>query len=118
MKKEAELPNVPLLIDQAKNAEDRAVLEFITKGNSSLGKPFATSPGVPPARVAVLRRAFDATMADKEFLADASRNHVKIDPVSGEALQRLVTDIMSAPPAVIQKANAALGLAEAEKKRK
>lgn len=118
MKKEADLPNVPLLIDQAQTPQDRAVLEFITKGNSSLGKPFATSPGVPAARVALLRRAFDATMIDEDFLADARKNHVKIDPVSGKALQQLVADILSATPAVIGKANAALGLAEAEKKHR
>ena len=47
LQKEKELPGVPLLIDQAKNTDDRAVLEFLTKGNASIGKPFATSPGVP-----------------------------------------------------------------------
>ena len=114
MTKERDLPNVPLLIDQAKNPEERAVLEFITKGNSSIGKPFATSPGVPKERVAALRMAFDATMKDPKFLADAKRSRVEIDPISGEDLQKLVTDIASTPRSVTEKANAALGLTEAQ----
>ena len=114
MTKERDLPDVPLLIDEAKSPEDRAVLEFITKGNSSIGKPFATSPGVAKERVAALRKAFDATMKDPKFLADAKRSRVEIDPISGEELQQLVTDIASTPRSVTEKANAALRLTEAQ----
>jgi tripartite-type tricarboxylate transporter receptor subunit TctC len=114
MKKEADLPDVPLLIDLAKTQDERAILEFITKGNSSIGKPFATSPGVPKERVSALRRAFDATMKDARFLADAQRARVEIDPIMGEDLQKLVIDIVTTPRSVTEKANAALGIKEAQ----
>ena len=112
LQKEKELPGVPLLIDQAKNTDDRAVLEFLTKGNASIGKPFATSPGVPPERVAALRQAFDATMKDKLFLADAEKLHVAIDPIDGVALAKIVADIVTTPPNVIERVKTTLGVTE------
>jgi tripartite-type tricarboxylate transporter receptor subunit TctC len=112
MQKEKDLPNVPLLIDQAKNADDRAVLEFLTKANASIGKPFATSPGVPAERVAMLRKAFDATMRDKQFLADADKLHVAIDPINGPALAKIVNDIVTTPKPIIERVKAALGVTE------
>ena len=112
MQKEKELPNVPLLIDQAKNDDDRAVLEFLTKGNASIGKPFATSPGVPAERVAALRRAFDATMKDKLFLDDADKLHVAIDPIDGPALAKIVNDIVTTPKPIIDRVKATLGVTE------
>jgi tripartite-type tricarboxylate transporter receptor subunit TctC len=111
LEKEADLPNVPLLIDQAKTPEDRAVLEFLTKGNASIGKPFATSPGVPVERVAVLRRAFDATMKDPKLLAEAEHMNIEIAPIDGVALQRIVADIVATPKPVIARVKAALGVA-------
>ena len=110
MQKEKELPNVPLLIDQAKNADDRAVLEFLTKGNASIGKPFATSPGVPAERVAMLRRAFDATMKDKQFLDDAAKLNVAIDPIDGPALAKIVSDIVTTPEPIVERVKTALGV--------
>jgi tripartite-type tricarboxylate transporter receptor subunit TctC len=109
MVKDGELPHVPLLIDQARDAEQRAVLEFLTKANSSLGKPFATSPGVPPERVKILREAFNQTMLDPAFLADAERVHAEIRPIRGETLQQIVSEIVETPPSVIEKVKKALG---------
>ena len=112
MTKEKELPNVPLLIDQAKNDDDRAVLKFLTEANASIGKPFATSPGVPAERVAMLRRAFDATMKDKEFLEDADKLHVAIDPIDGLALAKIVNDIVTTPKPIIDRVKTTLGVVE------
>lgn len=110
MEKEPDLPDVPLLNDLAKTAEDRQVLEFITKANTSLGKPFATSPGVPPERVAALRRAFDATMKDAAFLSEAAKQNVEIRPINGETLQQIVTDIIATPQPVLEKVKEAMGI--------
>jgi tripartite-type tricarboxylate transporter receptor subunit TctC len=110
LQKEAELPNVPLLIDQAKTPEERAVFEFITKSNASIGKPFATSPGVPADRVAVLRRAFDNAMKDPQLLGDAKRMHIEIDPIDGKGIAQIVADIVTTPQPVIDQVKAALGI--------
>jgi tripartite-type tricarboxylate transporter receptor subunit TctC len=110
MEKEPDLPDVPLLNDQAKTPEDRQVLEFITKSNSSLGKPFATSPGVPAERVAVLRQAFNATMTDPVFTAEADKQHVEIRPIKGETLQQIVSDIVTTPQPVLEKVKLAMGI--------
>lgn len=110
LEKERDLPDVPLLIDQAKTPDEHAVLEFLTKGNASIGKPFATSPGVPAERVAVLRRAFDESMKDPQLLAEAKRMHIEIAPIDGKALQQIVTDIVTTPPAVVERVKAALGV--------
>jgi tripartite-type tricarboxylate transporter receptor subunit TctC len=112
MQKEKELPNVPLMIDQAKNADDRAVLEFLTKANASIGKPFATSPGVPPERVVMLRKAFDETMKDKQFLEEADKLHVAIDPIDGKALAQIVSDIVTTPKPTIDRVKTMLGVTE------
>ena len=110
LEKEPDLPNVPLLNDLAKTPADRQVLEFITKSNTSLGKPFATSPGVPVERVAALRRAFDVTMTDPVFVAEADRLHVEIRPIDGAGLQKIVADIIATPQPVLEKVKDAMGI--------
>lgn len=110
LKKEPDLPDVPRLIDLAKNPADKAALEFITKGTSSMGKPFNTSPGVLADRVALLRAAFDATMKDPAFLADAKKLKVEVDPISGEEVQKLIADVRGAPTSVTDTIRHALGL--------
>jgi tripartite-type tricarboxylate transporter receptor subunit TctC len=110
MEKEEDLPDVPLLNDLAKTPEDRQVLRFITESNTSLGKPFATSPGVPKERVAVLRHAFDQTMTDPAFAAEAKKLHVEIRPINGETLQKIVADIVTTPQPVLDKVKDAMGI--------
>lgn len=117
LEKEPDLPNVPLLNDLARTPEDRQVLEFITKSNTSLGKPFATSPGVPRERVAVLRKAFDATMKDPVFLAEAAKMNVEIRPISGETLQKIVSDIVTTPQPVLEKVKQAMGISSTAAKK-
>jgi hypothetical protein len=58
--------------------------------------------------VALLRRAFEATMRDPDFRAEAARHNLTLDPVTGEALQDLVAEILSAPAAIVAKAKAAM----------
>jgi tripartite-type tricarboxylate transporter receptor subunit TctC len=110
LEKESELPDVPLLLDQARDQQEKAVFDFITKSESSIGKPFATSPGVPADRVALLRTAFDKTMKDKAFLKDADKLHVEVHPVSGKDVQQIVADIIGAPESVTKKMRAVLGI--------
>jgi hypothetical protein len=65
--------------------------------------PFATPPDVPAERVAVLRKAFMDTVRDKDFLADATKGNFEVRPVAGEAIQALVGEIYTTPPAIVQK---------------
>ena len=65
--------------------------------------PYTAPPGIPAERVAVLRAAFMATMRDPEFLADASRAKLEINPVSGQDIEQLVHEIYRTPAQLAQK---------------
>src|SRR6516162_1036323 len=90
--KHADLPNVPLVMDLAKTAEQRTILTLIF-GRQVMGRPFAAPPGVPKDRVDALRKAFMETMADREFLAEAEKVKLEITPVSGERIEDLVLEV-------------------------
>jgi len=102
VKKNPDFGNVPLLSELAINAEQKAIFDFVCQV-ASLARPVATNADVPPERVAALRRAFDLTMKDSEFLADAQRQGMEISAMSGEEVQQVVTGIVNAPPAVLEK---------------
>ena len=93
MKPHADLKDVPMAIDLAKTAEDRNVMEVVF-AKFGMSRPFLAPPGVAPDRLAALRRAFDATVRDDAFLADARKLGMEIDPVRGEDVEALVTRIM------------------------
>ena len=99
--------DTPLLSELATTAEQKVVFDFVGRV-SSLARPIATNYDVPPDRVAALRRAFDATMKDPEFLGEAKRQLMEIEPTPGEVLQQLVTEIVNAPAAVVEKVRQAV----------
>jgi len=101
--KHPDLPDIPLVTDLAKNDEQQQIFKLIF-ARQVMGRPFMTSPGVPKERVEALRRAFDETMKDKEFLAEADKAQLEITPVDGAALQKLVAEVYQTPPAIAQKA--------------
>jgi tripartite-type tricarboxylate transporter receptor subunit TctC len=68
-----------------------------------MGRPYLAPPGLSPATVAALRRAFMATMADKDFLADAERSKLEITPVAGERIQELVAELYKTPPELAKR---------------
>ena len=100
--KHAELPDTPLIMDYAKTDEDRQILRLVFARNV-MGRPFVAPPGVPADRVAVLRTAFMDTMADKDFLAEAEKINLEINPVSGDALQALIAEAYRTPPAIVKR---------------
>jgi tripartite-type tricarboxylate transporter receptor subunit TctC len=101
--KEKDLQSLPSIEDLARNADDRAVIDMIFAG-ARLGRPLAAPPGVPPERLAALRKAFAATMADRLFLQEAQKRSISVDPVSGEALQTILAAMHRTPKATIQRA--------------
>jgi tripartite-type tricarboxylate transporter receptor subunit TctC len=101
------LPDVPLMLDLAKNEADRQAL-LLLFGRTEYGRPYFLPPDVPPDRVAALRRAFDATMQDPAFVADANRIGFPLDPLTGEQVQAAVAALARTPPAVVARVRAAL----------
>jgi len=106
--KHADLPDVPLIMDLAKTDEQRNILKLIF-GRQVMGRPLAAPPDVPKDRVAMLRKAFMDTMADKDFLAEAEKAKFEITPVSGEKIENLVLDVYrNTTPELAEKAGAAM----------
>jgi hypothetical protein len=96
LKKENDLPDVPLLKDLATNPEDKAVLEYVSNA-IAVGRPIAVAQGVDMGRVTALRKAFDVTLEDPKFKAEAVKQRAEIAPMSGVEMQKLVTDLVDAP---------------------
>jgi tripartite-type tricarboxylate transporter receptor subunit TctC len=101
----AELPDVPSALDLVTDPESKAVLELILIRQEA-GRPFAAPPGVPADRVAALRRAFEATLGDAEFRADAERAQLEIEPLTAAEIEKYLAAAYSAPKAIVQKAGA------------
>ena len=102
-RKLAELPDVPLFIDLAQNEADRQALVFML-ARQEVAKPYFAPPDIPPERLAILQRAFDATGRDPKFAALASKANVALEgPMSGDEVAALVTNVAQTPPAVVQR---------------
>ena len=101
--KHPDLPNVPVILDLAKTEQQRQILKLIF-ARQTMGRPYLAPPSVPPDRVEALRKAFMDTMSDEDFLADAEKAQLEINPVHGEHVQALVEDIYRTPPEVEKKA--------------
>ncbi len=101
------LPDVPLMLDLASGEADRQAL-LLLFGRTEYGRPYFLPPDVPADRVEALRRAFDATMKDPGFVADANRIGFPLDPLTGEQVQAAVGELAKTPPAVVARVRAAL----------
>ncbi len=101
------LPGVEYVYDRAKTDEDRQVYDLIF-GILKLGKIFAAPPGVPAERVKALRDAFNATMKDKDFLAEATKIKIDISPATGEQVAAFIAGIYKSPPEVVARAKKAV----------
>jgi tripartite-type tricarboxylate transporter receptor subunit TctC len=101
-----ELKGIPLASSLAKSPEHKQALQ-LALARLEFGRPFLMPPNVPAARVNAVRRAFDATMKDKEFLADADKLKLEINPMSGEEIAEMLQDIAKTPSAVVDRVKAA-----------
>jgi tripartite-type tricarboxylate transporter receptor subunit TctC len=107
VEKNTELPNVPWAIERAASDEQRQVLRLLTAGQF-LGRPFFSTPDLPADRKAALRAAFDATMKDPQFLAEAEKIDLEVTPVAARAIDAFLADVYKTPKDVVQKAVAAI----------
>jgi tripartite-type tricarboxylate transporter receptor subunit TctC len=105
LRKHPELPDTPLIMDLAKTDEDRRVLRLVLV-NAVFGRPFLAPPSIPADRAEALKAAFQATVADPEFLAEAKRMNAEITPVSGATLEQLLAEAYATPPDVIERTRA------------
>jgi tripartite-type tricarboxylate transporter receptor subunit TctC len=105
--KEPALPDVPLITEQAVKPEDKPLLEFMAQA-SSVGRPLATTPGVPAERVAALRAAFAAMLKDPEFIAAAAHEHLEFNPQTGDTLQAIIFGLLNAPQDIRERMKIAL----------
>jgi len=96
LSKHPDLPNVPLAMDLANNDEQRQIFKLVF-ARQPMGRPFLAPPGVPSDRVSVLREAFMDTMKDGDFLAEAEKMKLEINPVAGDAVQEIVQDVYKTP---------------------
>jgi tripartite-type tricarboxylate transporter receptor subunit TctC len=113
MRKIPQYEEVPLLRELAGDAEQQNIFDFLSKA-VVIARPIVSNPGVPPERVAALRRAFDATLADPAFLDDAARQNLEIGARGGEELQKIVTELIDTPRAVIERVARAIQIKNAE----
>jgi hypothetical protein len=102
LEKDKELPDVPLLMDLVSNPIDHAALKLLS-APTTIGRPLFTTPDVPAERINALRKAFDETMKDREFLAAAQKANMDLNPVSGEQLQKIVGDLFKTTPEAVQR---------------
>jgi tripartite-type tricarboxylate transporter receptor subunit TctC len=95
------------MLDLAKSDADREAL-LLLFGRTEYGRPYFLPPDVPAERVEALRRAFDATMKDDGFMADAGKIGFEVDPLTGEQVQAAVAALAKTPPEVVARVRAAL----------
>ena len=98
---------MPLILDQAKTEEQKQSLD-LALARLEFGRPFFMPPNVPPERVSAIRRAFDATMKDKEFLEEADKLKIEIDPLSGEQVAALIVQIYKTPAETVARVRDAM----------
>ena len=107
LRKHADLPDVPFILDLAKTDADRQAL-LLGLARLEFGRPFFVPPNVPAERVQTLRRAFDATMKDPAFLAEAEKLKLDLDPLTGEQVAELVAQVAATPTDVVARVRTAL----------
>jgi ABC-type phosphate/phosphonate transport system substrate-binding protein len=95
--------NAPAIENLVTTGADRQLVSIIMSG-AAMGRPMATPPDIPELQLNALRAAFLAVMKDPDFVAEASKLNIDIDPVSGDALQKIVADVLATPQRVLDRA--------------
>jgi tripartite-type tricarboxylate transporter receptor subunit TctC len=101
----ADLPDVPSALDLVADPENKQVLELILIRQEA-GRPFAAPPGVPADRVAALRQAFEVTLLDPEFRAEAEKAQLEIEPLTAREIEQFLAKAYASPRPIVQRAGA------------
>jgi tripartite-type tricarboxylate transporter receptor subunit TctC len=96
-----DLPNIPLAINLAKTDEARQLIEVGIHNNDVYARPFVLPPGTPKEAVQILRKAFQETMKDKEFLIEMEKAAFKVNPASVENVEEIIVKIFKLDPAML-----------------
>ena len=102
------LPDVPTLLEFAKDGDQKAAVRLIS-ASAEFSRAFFLPPGVPEDRVEMLRSAFEATMKDPEFLAEAKKVELPIEAERGAELDRIAAEVVASPPEAVAVAKRLLG---------
>lgn len=116
-KKHPDLPNVPFIMDFARNDTERQMLKIFTTPNE-MGRPFFARQGIPADRVKALQKAFLDALNDPKLLAEAKKQNLAITPLSGEEASKLVKEVYSSSPEALQLARSIVTSKEKLEKRK
>jgi tripartite-type tricarboxylate transporter receptor subunit TctC len=103
-----DLAKVPLAVDLAKTDDARRLIVVGLQSAAAFARPFVLPPGTPKDRVQMLRKAFQDTLKDSAFLAEAEKAKLTIDPVTGEELERMVGELFTLDAALVAKLKAIL----------
>jgi hypothetical protein len=103
-KSHPELLHVPLVIDFAKTDEARKLIRSMVHTAGPTARPYVFPPGTPKNRLAIVRKAFMDTIKDPEFLAEAKKANLDINPTDGAELERNVKEVFNLEPALLPKA--------------
>jgi tripartite-type tricarboxylate transporter receptor subunit TctC len=98
-----DLPQVPQAIKLAKSDEGRKMIDVGVHSDSDIVRTYTLPPGTPKDRVQLLRKAFDSTLKDSEFLADAKKSRLNVDPVGPEAIEKDIANLFKLDPSLISK---------------
>lgn len=105
-----ELPKVPVALDVAKSDEARQLIKAGAINPSTITRVYVTTPGTPKERVQILRKAFQDTLRDPEFVAEAKKANLEIDPLTGEEVEKIVAELFNINPSTVSKLAAVLAV--------
>ncbi len=108
LEKDPLIPDTPMLTEKTNDARQLAALKMIL-ATQALARPYASTPGVPPERLAALREAFDGAVADPGFLDEATRLGLDVKPVGWRRIDAMLNEIYELPPDLVALAKNAQG---------